>query len=805
MKTLRYTLAAIVVVLTCVSFMPPDDVLQSILKKINAYSGNHQQEKIYVHMDKPFYAAGDNIWFKTYVMEGALHHLDSQSRVVYVELMNSSRAVIQRKVLPIIDGISLGDFQLQDTLRQGKYLVRAYTNYMKNADEAFFFSKEISVLSENTGNKTEAPFSPDSTDLTFYPEGGNLVAHGSTSRVGFKALSPDGKSIAVEGEILDQDGKVITQFATQHEGMGVFSIKPEDGRIYTARITKPFVVKRVYRLPKVLAKGYTMQVTENAKSFKVVVISNSEKPADGKLPISFVVQSRGKVYFAQPSAITTNATFVFVPKLKLPDGISQITAFDFEGRPVAERLIYLDQKETIEIDVKTNKPNYGKRELITLTAFPKYRNGRSAPGHFSISVFDEGVLTPEEYPLTITNYLSLVSDLKGKIQNPGYYFKDTLVQTKKDLDLLMMVHGWRRFSWTDVLSEHHSPYQYKREQGIPISGKVMKPVGKRAVEQSIVKIMAMMTGQTKVVTPDTSGRFYSDEMMFYDTMDFVFQTENEKGKQKPYKFLLDKPAPPVFSNYQFTSFTPFKADDYVKQSQANQLTTKMITDAKTLKEVEVTAKRIDEVRQRGAVIGNAADVIVVGEEANTYNDIFHYLQSRVAGLVITGTPGNMTVKIRNADPVFLVNGAQVPIEQFGMMNPGMIESVEVLKGSEAARFGAQGAININVKPGGWAPEAKGVNNAKIRGFDSPREFYSPKYDVADDRHGLPDNRTTLYWNPLVKVDNSGSATVSFYTSDVNSKYRVVMEGITPDGYPGAASVSFTTNGTERATAIPKNN
>src|SRR5688572_14851314 len=127
----------------------------------------------------------------------------------------------------------------------------AYTNYMKNADEAFFFSKEISVLSENTGNKTEAPFSPDSTDLTFYPEGGNLVAHGSTSRVGFKALSPDGKSIAVEGEILDQDGKVITQFATQHEGMGVFSIKPEDGRIYTARITKPFVVKRVYRLPKV--------------------------------------------------------------------------------------------------------------------------------------------------------------------------------------------------------------------------------------------------------------------------------------------------------------------------------------------------------------------------------------------------------------------------------------------------------------------------------------------------------------------------------------------------------------------------
>jgi hypothetical protein len=793
MKIDRYLFLSIIVTFTFFSFLAPDDVLQSILKKINTYSQSHQQEKIYVHIDKPFYAAGDNIWFKTYVMEASLHHLDSQSRVVYVELMNSSHHVLQRKTLPIIDGISLGDFQLQDTLRQGNYLIRAYTNYMKNADEAFFFSKEISVLSGNTGNKIETPFSPDSIDLTFYPEGGDLVSHGSMSRVGFKALSPDGKSIAVEGEVLDQENKVVTQFTTQHEGMGIFSLKPEEGRSYRARITKPFVVKRLYNLPKVLAKGYTMQVTENAKSFKVVVISNSEKPADGKLPISFVVQSRGKVYFAQPSVIATNATFVFVPKLKLPDGISQVTAFDHQGRPVAERLIYLDQKETVEIDVKTNKQNYGKRELVTLTTSPKYRNGQPSQGHFSISVYDEGVLTPEKYPLTITNYLSLVSDLKGKIENPGYYFKDTLVQTKKDLDLLMMVHGWRRFSWTDILSENQPQYQYKREQGIPISGKIIKPVGKRAVEQSIVKIMAMMTGQAKVVMPDTSGRFYYDELMFYDSMDFVFQTENEKGKQKPYKFVLDKRAPPFYSNYEFSSFTPFDADEYVKQNQANQVTSKMITDGRTLQEVEVTAKRIDEVKQRGAVIGPPADVIVVGKEANTYNDIFHYLQSRVSGLVVTGTPGNMTVKIRNADPALLVNGAQVSLEQFAMMNPAMIESIEVVKGSAAARFGALGAININVKPGAWAPEAKGVNNAKIQGFDSPREFYSPKYDVADDRHGLPDNRTTLYWNPMIKIDQSGSATVSFYTADVSSKYRVVIEGITPDGYPGSASISFTAN------------
>lgn len=805
MKTLRYSLFTLIVSVALFSFVPPDDVLQTILKKINEYSQSHPQEKIYMHIDKPFYAAGDNIWFKTYLVEGSLHQLDSQSRVVYAELMNSSQQVIDRKILPISEGISLGDFKIPDTVRQGRYLIRAYTSHMKNTDEAFFFKKEISVLNQVNRHKPETALVPDSVDITFYPEGGNLVATGSMTRVAFKALSPDGNSLNVEGEILDQDKKVIAPFSTQHAGMGVVSFKPEEGRKYTARILKPFTNNRLYSLPNVQAKGYSIQVTENPKSFKVVVVTNVDKPTDGKLPISYVVQSRGKVYFAQPGVIATNATFAFVPKPKLPDGISQITVFDGQGRPVAERLVYLDQKETIDISLTADKKMYGKRELVTLTATPKYKNDKPAQGHFSISVFDEGSSNPEKYPLSITNYLSLVSDLKGKIENPGYYFKDTLVQTKKDLDLLMMVHGWRRFLWTDVLSDTQSPLIYKREQGIPISGKIMKPAGKGTVEKSLVKVMTM-TGESKLLNPDTTGRFYFDDMLFYDSLKFVFQTENEKGKKKPYKFILDKPAFPIRSGHEFSSFAQFDAGSFLAQNTQYQSANRMTTSTQELQAIEITAKRIDEIKQRGAVIGNPSDVIVVGKEANSYNDIFQYLQSKIAGLIVTGTPGNMTVQIRNSPPAFLINGSVVTIEQISMISPSAIESVEVVKGSAAARYGALGAINVNIGPGGWAPEAVGVNNAMIHGFDAPREFYSPRYDLDDERHKLADNRTTLYWNPLVKIGQQGSATVSFYTADVNSQYRVVIEGITPDGYPGSAETAFTTNGKEPVTrAKEKNN
>src|ERR1043165_6222564 len=115
MKTLRYSFFGIITLFTLFSFVPPDDVLQSILKKINEYTQTHPQEKIYVHIDKPFNAAGDNIWFKTYLVEASLHQLDSQSRVVYAELMNSAQQIIDRKVLPVSEGISLGDFKIPDT------------------------------------------------------------------------------------------------------------------------------------------------------------------------------------------------------------------------------------------------------------------------------------------------------------------------------------------------------------------------------------------------------------------------------------------------------------------------------------------------------------------------------------------------------------------------------------------------------------------------------------------------------------------------------------------------------------------
>jgi hypothetical protein len=150
----------------------------------------------------------------------------------------------------------------------------------------------------------------------------------------------------------------------------------------------------------------------------------------------------------------------------------------------------------------------------------------------------------------------------------------------------------------------------------------------------------------------------------------------------------------------------------------------------------------------------------------------------------------MSVKVRGQDPVFMVNGAASNAEMVNMILPVMVESIEVVKGAAASLYGGTAVINIVLKEGAWDAETVGMNQVKFRGFDSIREFYSPRYDVADDRHNLTDKRTTLFWHPLITTNASGDAKVTFFTGDATSRYRIIMEGITPNGYPGTATATF---------------
>ena len=58
---------------------------------------NVPQEKLYLHLDKPFYGAGEKIWFKGYLVNAVTHQDNTQSNFIITELINRSDSIIGRK------------------------------------------------------------------------------------------------------------------------------------------------------------------------------------------------------------------------------------------------------------------------------------------------------------------------------------------------------------------------------------------------------------------------------------------------------------------------------------------------------------------------------------------------------------------------------------------------------------------------------------------------------------------------------------------------------------------------------------
>jgi len=122
-----------------------DDPFSALIKRAEEYIKNNPQEKVYLHLDKPYYAIGDDIWFKAYIIDTRTSAPSTLSGALYVELINEKDSIKKQIKLPVAVGLTWGDFRLSDSLSEGNYRIRAYTQLMRNNGSEFFFDKTIKI------------------------------------------------------------------------------------------------------------------------------------------------------------------------------------------------------------------------------------------------------------------------------------------------------------------------------------------------------------------------------------------------------------------------------------------------------------------------------------------------------------------------------------------------------------------------------------------------------------------------------------------------------------------------------------
>jgi hypothetical protein len=104
------------------------------------------REELFVRTDRDVYIAGEEVWFKVYTLNGLIHIPCDISKVVYLEMLDKNNFPLRQLKVKTDNSTGSSSFILPDNISSGNYLIRAYTNWMKNFSTDQFFYKTISVI-----------------------------------------------------------------------------------------------------------------------------------------------------------------------------------------------------------------------------------------------------------------------------------------------------------------------------------------------------------------------------------------------------------------------------------------------------------------------------------------------------------------------------------------------------------------------------------------------------------------------------------------------------------------------------------
>nr|MBK9650838.1 hypothetical protein [Bacteroidota bacterium] len=322
----------------------------------------------------------------------------------------------------------------------------------------------LNVMIEHEG-KTESisrsiPIVLNNIQLTFYPEGGDMVAN-ADGHIAFKAVNEFGKPADIEGEVKDSKHNVVATFASYYNGMGDFAFTPKPNETYTASVTKPANIETEFQLPVTLATGYNLHVENNYDGRLTVSIY---APAAGE--VSLTGNIRGKVVYASSVQCAEGVNNVVISTNSFPMGVAQFTLFDKGGSEMCERLTFVNYHKQLQLSITADKEKYLPREKVKLTVLVKDENGSPVAASLSMSVTNDQLLAmADDKQGNMISEMLLQPDVRGKIEEPAFYFSEN-AKAKKALDYLLMTNGWRRFEWKKILQDPLPIISYQPEQAI---------------------------------------------------------------------------------------------------------------------------------------------------------------------------------------------------------------------------------------------------------------------------------------------------------------------------------------------------
>ena len=714
---------------------------------------------------------------------------------------------------------------------------RVFAVYEKPKKDGNYF--EAPPVIRDRWEKTTEEIRPETEKLSrinceFYPEGGHIVM-GKPCRVAFKVTDETGFGIDADGVL---DGTGIT-FSAIHDGMGLFTFTP------TARRNSVTISadgkSKSFTLPGAEQSGLALQVDATQTDDIQLHIDCTQELAGRTLGVALTC--RGELFDFFTIETSSQPAEKTLSMKGIPEGVCRFYVFGTDGSIYASRSVYHHSGEITrpQIEVHADKDRYEPFEKVALRF--NLRDGRGNPfrDRFCLSVRDTrsqaNILADD-----LRTSMLLSSDLKGFIENPSWYFDSPEPEREAALDLLMLVQGWERYDWQTMTGQKEFRERHRIEESLTVNGWVMNSSGKKALD-SIEVVAALMPAdktlsETYSYKTDTSGYFGFDiGAEFYDKAKFSIRAQPKRKRLigPDARIVFDRSLSPAIRAYQpqeliFTGLLSGSKKKGKKDETTLQedLETVISQDkGVVLPEVEIDEERMYVDYFTYTAYDVVKDVEVELDKGDYSTDLYGYLIDKGYDVYLETKPGEdgeivIALYINGYDPFFYVHDnsqykytgvfdedllARLSIDSRDIKSilifdrpmylmdiykqcPFYMEHLN--KTLQSIDYGAASSkrmmlIDIQVKEPrelSTRDEIFNINKriTTIDGYSRPYAFYSPEYPDGP-IPGDVDYRRTLYWNPNVVTDSTGTAQVEFYNNSYSTRFNISGAGITASGVP----------------------
>ncbi|MEM9141506.1 MAG: TonB-dependent receptor plug domain-containing protein [Bacteroidota bacterium] len=784
------------------------------------------REKVFVHLDKTYYRAGETIWFKAYVVDADNLQPDMlEMGVLYVDLLSSQGVVVQQRVVPTEKGLGYGEMPIGIQLPEGVYTLRAYTSYMRNFETTDFFREELyianttdALVAKSRRKRTKTLDYPRDSNmlerprLAFSPEAGQLI-NGVVSKVAFTVTNPNGKGIEATGNLLDESGAHVVSFNTRKKGIGVFSFIPQFGKSYRAQL---FLERDTlsYDFPKVEQTGIHFSLNPHNDVFHIVIIS---KLSSGLTGFSLVGNCQGIIcYKAHVKGSQGTAVFK-VPYSQLPEGPIRFTLKNANGTILGERRVLHSGMQKNNLEIVPIPLNLTVNNPVKLRIQPFFSLAeRMDKASLSLSIVERAVSPKPENQTDIRSHFWLEPQTRALLGSSGYAFTREDLKKYETTDLAMISSKAENPIPLDSLSDQST--SYLKENGITVSGQVRSAGRHSKPVKTMVVLGRYFDGSPKVVSikeSDEQGYFRFTDLDLEQGEPIVVKVNDLNAKQKDYQIILDTlqrmgPEPVEKTHLRYVG--SFVRDSVAKEMSdirfykgLDRLIRLEEVVVRKTKKVEVDLREVEiaEKRNDHAIYRRASNTVDFSKIQHTgFINALEALRMVAGVQVRTGQFGGAIgtqVFIRQAttlqgpvEAFILLDGMPTDADVISSIAIQDIDFIDVLKGPAAAIYGLRaygGVVAVYTKDGSesWDRPDPRKDNFQFKhwGYHPVRDFNAMKEDKET---SLDTYSSTVGWKPhiewekkpvdiLCKIDRPGT-------------YVAVVQGISTSGQPLFGEYTF---------------